>query len=110
MPMPPYPLVCYHPGCGRPALYKIASRWSDGLTRELKTYALSCEECLGEQFRRALAKQTTCRLAVGESLERPGIYLLAHGRRDHLLDRRADLEAQLSPPVALRPVPREGGS
>jgi hypothetical protein len=96
MPMPPYPLVCYRPGCGRPAPYKIAARWSDGLTRELKTYALSCDGCLGEQFHRALAKQAACRLAAGESLERPGIYLLARGRRDHQLDRRADLEESLS--------------
>jgi hypothetical protein len=110
MPMPPYPLVCYRPGCGRPALYKIAARWSDGVTRELKTYDLSCDECLAEQFRRALAKQAACRLAAGESLERPGIYLLARGRRDHQLARRADLEENLSPPPALRPPAREGGS
>jgi hypothetical protein len=80
------------------------------VTRELKTYALSCDECLAEQFRRALAKQAACRLAAGESLERPGIYLLARGRRDHQLARRADLEENLSPPPALRPPAREGGS
>src|SRR5262249_39941070 len=32
MPMSPYPVICYRPGCGRPALYKIAARWSDGVT------------------------------------------------------------------------------
>ena len=26
MPMPPYPVCCYRPGCVRPALYKIAAR------------------------------------------------------------------------------------
>lgn len=107
MPMPPYPLVCYRPGCGRPARYKIAARWSDGLTRELKTYALSCEECLPDQYPRAVAKQAACRLAAGESLERPGIFALARGRRDHQLDRRPDLEENLSLPP--RPPQREGG-
>jgi len=30
----PYPGLCYRPGCGLPALYKIAARWSDGITFE----------------------------------------------------------------------------
>ena len=46
MPMPPYPVLCSCPCCGQPAVYKIAARWSDGVTQELKTYALSCEACL----------------------------------------------------------------
>ena len=37
MPMPPYPVLCYRPGCGKPAVYKIAARWSDGVTEELTT-------------------------------------------------------------------------
>lgn len=98
MPMPPYPLICYRPRCGQPARYKIAARWSDGVTRELKTYALSCDGCVAEQFRQALAKQATCRLTAGESLDQPGIFALARGRRDHELVRRADLEEKLSPP------------
>ena len=53
MPMPPYPVHCYQPGCGQPALYKIAARWSDGVTEELKTYALACAGCLPELFRRS---------------------------------------------------------
>ena len=39
MPMPPYPIYCYRKGCGKPAEFKIAGRWSDGATNELKTYA-----------------------------------------------------------------------
>ncbi|HVS37733.1 MAG TPA: hypothetical protein VMS17_19380 [Gemmataceae bacterium] len=101
MPMPPYPLSCYHPGCTRPAVYKIAARWSDGVTHELKTYALSCEECLADWARRSHAKQAACRLAAGETLEPPGIYELARGRRDQQLTRRPDLEA------ALGEAPRE---
>jgi hypothetical protein len=95
MPMPPYPILCYTRGCGRAARYKIAARWSDGATQELKTYALTCAKCLGESFRRSRQKQAACRLAPGETLEAPGIYELAHGRRDQQLQRRPDLEQEL---------------
>jgi hypothetical protein len=98
MPMLPYPLVCYWPGCGRAALYKIAGRWSDGLTEELKTWSLCCESCLAELYLRAKRKQAACLLAPGESLDVPGIYELARGRRDNQLVRRFDLEEQLSRP------------
>jgi hypothetical protein len=96
MPMPSYPVRCYTRGCEALAVYKIAARWSDGVTQELKTYALTCAPCLAEAFRRSLAKQAACRLAPGETLETPGVYELAHGRRDPELIRRTDLEKQLA--------------
>lgn len=92
MPMPPYPVHCYAPGCPQLAAYKIAARWSDGLTHELKTYFLSCPECLPALFARARAKRTACRLAPGETLEDLGVYELSRGERDRTLRRRADLE------------------
>jgi hypothetical protein len=95
MPMPPYPIRCYTRGCEELAVYKIAARWSDGVTQELKTYALTCPQCLAESFRRSRAKQAVCRLAPGETLETPGIYELVRGRRDAELRRRRDLEQQL---------------
>ena len=94
--MPPYPITCYTPDCGQLAVYKIAARWSDGVTRELKTYALACEKCLPESYRRSRQKQAACRRAPGETLEPPGIYETARGRRDAQLVRREDLEQQLS--------------
>jgi hypothetical protein len=93
--MPPYEVRCTRPGCCRPAVYKIAARWSDGSTEELKTYALSCGGCLPGAYRHSRAKQASCRTARGETLEAPGIYLLARGRRDQELQRRPDLEAEL---------------
>lgn len=93
-----YPILCYRPGCGQPAIYKVAARWSDGVTQELKTYALSCPACLAEQFRKSREKRSACRLAAGETLEVPGIYELARGQRDVALVRRADLERQLTEP------------
>ena len=95
MPMSPYPVLCYAVGCRAPARFKVAARWSDGPTAELKTYALSCAECLAKQFARALVQRAACRLAPGEALEVPGIYELARGERDRTLKRRLDLEAQL---------------
>ncbi len=95
MPMPPYPVLCYTARCDRLAVYKIAARWSDGVTGELKTYCLTCEECLAESFRRSRRKQAACRTAPGETLELPGIYVLTRGQRDRQLERRTDLEQQL---------------
>jgi hypothetical protein len=100
--MAPYPLICYRPGCGRPAVFKIAARWSDGVTQELKTYALSCPDCLAEQFRKSREKQAVCRVAVGEKLGVPGVYELARGQRDTQLVRRVDLEEQLIAPESPR--------
>jgi hypothetical protein len=96
MPTFSYPIHCYTPGCKRPAVYKIAARWSDGLTEELKTYALCCAECLPESFRRSRQKQAACRLAPGETLEPPGVYRLARGQRDQQLHRLPELEAELA--------------
>jgi hypothetical protein len=94
--MSAYPVLCYAAGCQAPAVYKVAARWSDGPTAELKTYALSCAACLAKQFARAVASRTACRLAPGETLDAPGIYELARGERDRTLTRRTDLEAQLA--------------
>jgi hypothetical protein len=96
MPMPPYPIYCYRQGCGNLAAYKVAARWSDGITQELKTYALSCADCLPDWFRRSRAKQAECRLAAGEALEPVGIYTLEPGRRDAEIHRLPELERQLA--------------
>jgi len=96
MPMSPYPVVCYAAGCSAPAVYKIAARWTDGTTKELKTYALTCAACLAAQFAQAMSRRGACRLTAGETLEAPGVYDLARGARDRVLTRRPELEAQLT--------------
>jgi hypothetical protein len=92
MPMPPYPVPCYAPGCPRPAAYKVAARWNDGVTHELKTYALACPDCLARLFAAAEGKRAACRLAPGEALDELGVYELHRGGRDVTLRRRPDLE------------------
>jgi hypothetical protein len=94
--MPPYRIVCYTPGCGQDAAYKIAARWSDGATEELKTYACSCETCLPQWYRQSCSRQKACRLTAGETLERPGIFKLQRGKRDREIGRLTDLEKSLS--------------
>src|SRR5262245_20797193 len=74
VPMPPYPVLCYARDCGKPAEYKIAARWSDGATAELKTYSLCCADHLAEQFALSRRKQRACRRAPGEVLDPPGIF------------------------------------
>ncbi len=96
MPMPAYPVRCTAPGCNRLAVYKIAGRWSDGVTGELKTYALSCPDCLAALYERSLARHKKCRLAPAETLEAPGIYQLARGQRDRELTRRPEFEISSS--------------
>lgn len=91
MPMPSYPVLCYAAGCSHPAAFKIAARWSDGVTEELKTYFLSCAECLPDLFARAAVKHAACRLAPGETLDAPSVYELHRGERDRALKRREDL-------------------
>lgn len=100
MPMPPYPVLCYTPGCGRPAGFKVAARWSDGVTAELKTYGLCCAECLPAWFHRARERRAACRTVEGESLDAPGVFRFQACRRDPHLERLPDIEATLSAPTA----------
>jgi hypothetical protein len=94
MSMPHYPVICYASGCPNPAAFKIAARWSDGLTHELKTYYLGCSACLSKLYASAVTKRNACRLAPGETLDVPGIYELHRGERDRVLKRREDLERE----------------
>ena len=91
--MPPYRVVCYAKGCTREARYKIAARWSDGVTRELKTYFLACGDCLPRLYISAGAKKAACRLTAGETLGDPEVFEIQRGARDRELVRRPELES-----------------
>jgi hypothetical protein len=105
--MPPYPVPCSTRGCPAPAAYKIAARWSDGSTHELKTYSLACDRCAEVLLAEANVKRAACRLAQGETLDEPGVYELHRGGRDTTLVRRKDVEARLTRPGPA-PPPRAG--
>ncbi len=87
--MPAYPVLCYAPGCAHEATLKIAARWSDGITGELKTYFLACPTCLSKLLPIAQAKQAACRLAAGETLGPAEVFDLRRGQRDRELVPRA---------------------
>jgi hypothetical protein len=89
----PYVVRCTAQGCHEPATYKIAAEWSDGTTKELKTYGLACESHLQLLFRRSRDRQRGYRLAEGESLGAPAVFRIEQGRRDRELVRMPDLEA-----------------
>jgi hypothetical protein len=90
--MPPYPVMCYAVKCPNHAAFKVAARWSDGITDELKTYYLACPDCLAKLYALAVTKRSVCRLAPGETLDAPGIYEIHRGERDKTLKQRPDLE------------------
>lgn len=98
MPLTDWRIDCGGPDCARVAEYKIAARWSDGTTAELKTYSLSCEACLAELFPIAVAKMRACPKTDGEILDEPHIYRLVRGDRDRTLQPCPELEAGLALP------------
>lgn len=78
---------CSIPGCGQPALYKVAAAWSDGTSRELKNYGTACEAHRNELLARAQAIHGTLKLAEKETVGPVGVYQLAPGRHDTELQR-----------------------
>lgn len=72
-----YQVVCQ--SCCAPAVYKIASRWTDDHTSELKTYALSCAECVEKNMVDALRRRNECRTDPGERIDLPEVYQLTMG-------------------------------
>jgi len=80
MPLTDYAVRCTTRECPREASFKVASQWSDGLTAELKTYALCCYECVPARFAEAQGKQAACSLSPGETLAPPEVFALtSHG-------------------------------
>ncbi len=90
MAMPPYTIACQE--CGAVATLKVASQWSDGETRELKTYAIVCAGCLRSALGQARARHSQCRMLPGEAVDPPGVWELAVGQPSGALPRRTDLE------------------
>jgi hypothetical protein len=73
---------CHVPGCRGTAMYKVAAVWSDGTSRELKNYGLTCEAHKQRLLERARASSAGLRLAEGESVGTVRLYRMEAGRRD----------------------------
>jgi hypothetical protein len=77
-----YVPACSAPTCDRPAVYKIAAAWSDGTSKELKTYGLACEAHRDSQLNAARCHLGALKLSDGESVGAVGVYILRRGNRD----------------------------
>jgi hypothetical protein len=73
---------CSHPSCNQPALFKVGAIWSDGTSRELKNYGLTCETHRRSQLERARQNRDGLRLAEGETVGAVALFVLEPGRRD----------------------------
>jgi hypothetical protein len=85
-----YQPKCSAPGCGEPAVFKVAAAWNSGASHELKTYGLACEAHRDSQLARAHVHRQGLRLAEGESIGPVGLYAVEAGRRDAELKRLPD--------------------
>jgi len=89
-------IYCTAPGFeSRPAIYKIASEWLAGGTKELKTFGFADDECLATVFREAEARAAKIVADAGEVIGPMGVYRLAPNARDRDLERLVDLEKRL---------------
>ena len=85
-------IVCGIPGCGQPAIYKVAAPWSGGRFAELKTYGFACDAHLGVTFRSAEERRSRYRAAADEALGAIAIYRCEPGRPGWQLQRLTELE------------------
>jgi hypothetical protein len=92
-----YPIRCSEPDCDATAEFKIAARWSDGLTGELKTYGLTCGRHARGWLESSRRKQALCRRAPGETLEEPRLFRLVAEARDRQLQPLTEAEVLALP-------------
>jgi hypothetical protein len=81
---------CSEPNCDQPAAFKVGALWTDGTSRELKNYGLSCQEHRRSQLERARKHRAGLRLADGESVGEVSLFFLEPNRRDTELSRTHD--------------------
>jgi len=85
-----YQPACSAPNCTGVAVYKVAAPWSNGTSRELKTYGLACEAHRDSLLALAQLHREGLKLAEGETIGPVGLYQLAAGKRDLELTRLPD--------------------
>jgi len=79
--VPDPPAFYYRPGCSvagceRPATFRGAAPWSNGTSRELKNYGLTCDDHRDDQLRRAGDRRRALAPAEGETIGMVGLYRL----------------------------------
>jgi hypothetical protein len=84
---------CGTKGCTHHAAYKIASPWTYGHFKELKSYGLACSDHFGDAFREAQRRRKLHELSVDETVGEIGLYRFEKGKHDRQLERLGGLEA-----------------
>jgi hypothetical protein len=84
---------CGTKGCTNPAAYKIASPWTYGNFKELKSYGLACADHFGDAFREAQRRSKLHAPSVEETVGEIGIYRFEKGKHDRQLERLGGLDA-----------------
>jgi hypothetical protein len=77
---------CSTPSCETPAVYKIASSWSDGSSRELKNYGLACDQHRDRELAAARRRHEVLRRGEDETVAPVELYRLIPGCRDRDLE------------------------
>jgi hypothetical protein len=77
-----YCALCSAPRCDQPAIYKIASSWSDGTSHELKNYGLACEQHRNQQLAAARGRLHGLSLREAETVAPIELYRLIPHCRD----------------------------
>ncbi len=95
---------CSHPGCDQQALFKVGAVWSDGTSRELKNYGLTCETHRQAQLERARRNRAGLRLADGESVGPVALFVLQSGRRDTELAQAMDAQSSRENQAPIEPI------
>lgn len=80
-----YTALCSAAGCSAPAVYKLAAAWSDGTSRELKNYGLSCEAHRASLLAAARRRHDALEVSEGETVGPVELYVLSPGLRDREL-------------------------
>ena len=90
-----YRSACSTACCQEPAVYKIAASWSDGSSRELKTYGLACEQHRDHELAAARRRHERLPRGEDETVAPVELYRLIPGCRDRDLE---PLTSKLSAP------------
>jgi len=85
-----YQPLCSALGCDQKAIYKVAAPWSNGLSRELKNYGLTCEAHRESQLLIARHHRDLLKVDEEETVGPVELYQLVPGRRDVELSRLSE--------------------
>lgn len=85
-----YRPICSSPGCDRTAKFKIAASWSDGTSREFKSYGIVCEEHREAQVEAARLRSARITRTADEIVGPVEVFVLKPGSRDTELTRHED--------------------